>query len=190
MRPIAMSGADILRAMADTADRPSRPIPEAQVMTLREAFDAYSAPCPFKPGDIVTPRATSTYADIGVPHIVLEVLENPLRNFEPTKEISVYSNSFGQRLDMRVGVMSGGYVATYWQESYQHELYDAEKIAAIAKAQDEGFVDWTGGDRPVSEKTIVSVILRDGCRGKEQAGELRWSHEGHQHDIVKYRIEQ
>ncbi|RWX72560.1 hypothetical protein [Mesorhizobium sp. M2A.F.Ca.ET.039.01.1.1] len=105
-----------------------RPIPEAQIATLREAFERYTNPCPFKPGDIVTPRKGFGYADAGEPHIVLEVAEKPIRNFEAPADVSnIYSSAFGSRVDFRVASLTDGRgetaIVAYWQESWRHELY-------------------------------------------------------------------
>ncbi len=100
-----------------------RPLPEAQIATLREASAAYQERCKFKPGDIVTPKPTSTYDNKGVPHIVLEVAAVPIRDFEPG---SCTAFTYGGKLDIRVGVLIGESVVAYWQESWQHELYSAE----------------------------------------------------------------
>lgn len=97
-----------------------RPLPEAQIATLREVSAAYQARCPFKVGDIVTPKPTSTYDDKGVPHVVLEVAANPIRDFEPG---NCLMHNYGCRLDIRVGVLVGDEVVAYWQESWQHQLY-------------------------------------------------------------------
>jgi len=97
-----------------------RPLPEAQIATLREASAAYQARCPFKVGDIVTPRPTSIYDHKGIPHVVLEVAPVAIRTFEPG---NCYAHSFGSRLDIRVGVLIGGEVVAFWQESWQHQLY-------------------------------------------------------------------
>ena len=61
----------------DTEDSPARPLAEALVETLRGAAARYAAPCPFKPGDLVTPRRGYNLKDSGEPHIVLEVFDPP-----------------------------------------------------------------------------------------------------------------
>lgn len=100
-----------------------RPLPEAQIATLREVNAAYQARCPFKVGDIVTPKPTAIYEHVGVPHIVLEVAAVPIRDFEPG---SCTAFTYGCKLDIRVGVLIGESVVAYWQESWQHQLYSAE----------------------------------------------------------------
>lgn len=118
--------AELMRATQGEAEEKEagRPLPEAQVATLIEEFERYAAACPFKPGDIITPRATSSYRDRGVPHIVLEVAETPIRVFDAGDDLGdIHSTAFGQRLDIRVGVLSEGYLVTFWQESWRHERY-------------------------------------------------------------------
>ena len=97
-----------------------RPLPEAQIATLVEANAAYQKRCPFKLGDIVTPRPTSIYDNKGVPHVVLEISPVAIRNFEPD---NCFAHSFGSRLDIRVGVLIGDEVVAFWQESWQHQIY-------------------------------------------------------------------
>jgi hypothetical protein len=175
------------------------PLPEAQIATLQEAFTAYSAPCPFKPGDIVTPRATATYRDRGKPHVVLEVLNTPICNFEPSSvEGGVFSGGFGNRLDIRVAVLKDGIVATFWNESWQHELYTGQDQAAAveetepsqpqvkAKAGDE-WVEWTGGACPVDLATPVEIEVSGKNTIRGDAGIFEWRHLGFPGDILRYR---
>jgi len=105
----------------------ARPIPEAQVATLLEAYQRYADVCPFKAGDLVTPRKGFGYSGAGLPHVILEVAAEPVRAWKPTGEMSVYSNFFGCRLDVRVAnFTSTGEVVTFWQESWCLEPYAAE----------------------------------------------------------------
>lgn len=108
MKDFTIPLADLLaKAKVHAAAATRRPLPEAQVMTLNEVFAAYSKPCPFKPGDIVTPRKTSRYSDVGMPHVVLEVAETPIRNFVATEDLSdITSSAFGARLDIRVALVT------------------------------------------------------------------------------------
>lgn len=97
-----------------------RPLPEAQIATLIEANAAYQKRCPFKVGDIVTPRPTSIYDHKGIPHVVFEIAPNPIRDFEPG---NCFMHGYGCRLDIRVGLLIGDEVVAFWQESWQHQLY-------------------------------------------------------------------
>lgn len=89
----------------EDAPRASRPIDEAVIATLREIQERYSTGCPFKPGDMVTPRKGYNLKHAGEPHIVLEVFSEPIR-FTP--QSSDYGSTYyGSRLDMRVCCLSG-----------------------------------------------------------------------------------
>lgn len=115
-----------LNDLLQTAAKPSAPLPlvEAQIATLREAFERYSAPCPFRPGDIVSPRKGFGYRDEGTPHIVLEVAEVPYRPFEITQQVTPYSSAYGIRLDVRVAnFCKTGDVDAFWQESWRLEAF-------------------------------------------------------------------
>ncbi|WP_141703832.1 hypothetical protein [Methylobrevis pamukkalensis] len=86
------------------------PLPEAMVMDLRQQFDTYAAMmangCPFKPGDIVTPRNGHNQKGIGMPQIVLEL--NAAHLAAPDTSESIFTSRYGVRLDMRVSCASGG----------------------------------------------------------------------------------
>lgn len=108
-----------------------RPLDEAQAMELKAMYERYAAPCPFKPGDLVTPRPNSNYTDNGVPHIVLEVAETPIRVFDIEEPHDISSHSFGPRLDVRTGLLADGErMVAFWMESWQLEAW-------VPKAPDE-----------------------------------------------------
>ena len=48
---------------------------------------------PFKVGDLVTPMRGTNIKDAGEPHIVLEIAEQPIRNFEATGDASATASS-------------------------------------------------------------------------------------------------
>lgn len=119
----------LLRAMSadgpDDDDATPRPIPEAVVSELRDIYTRYSAGCPFKPGDLVTPRKGYNTKGAGEPHIVLEVIDSPACNLTPPAEpFHAGSHAFGRRYDMRVISLSDGeaYVA-HWTEAWVYEPY-------------------------------------------------------------------
>lgn len=98
-----------------------RPLPEAQVATLRDTFRRYTMKCPFAPGDIVTPVPGYSIFGQGHPHVVLEI-SGPGFTFEGESG----SSGFGKRLDMRVaGFTHDGNVAAWWCESWEFEPYVA-----------------------------------------------------------------
>ena len=95
----------------------SNPIlPEAQIMELRAALARYEAGCPFKAGDLVTPRQNSQYNDIGLPFVVVEVYGYRFSDNDDT-----------ERNDMRVvHVTPDGKLCPHNVEAWQFEPYTGE----------------------------------------------------------------
>jgi hypothetical protein len=103
-------------------------LPEGQVENLKELLTIYEDMrldgCPFRVGDIVTPRPSSTIRGSGFPHVVVEVID-PELYFSATKDQSHIH--FGQRCDMRVIChVSDEAIASYWGESWQYMPWDNE----------------------------------------------------------------
>lgn len=132
-----MSPDDFLRAFAggggttEPASAAARPLPEAQVMTLREIFADFEARCPFRPGDLVTPAPHSVYQGAGQPFIVLEV-------FSPSAVLAIADAALSggrpevarTRIDMRVAHLDGdGDVCTHCVESWQFKRWFLPEIA-------------------------------------------------------------
>lgn len=122
-----MSLADFLREMHDDSDEAEAPEPiaEAQVATLTEAYARYAAACPFKAGDLVTPRCGYGTHCVGKPHVVLEVISTPIRNFECPDPRDRGCSGYGSRMDIRVACFTRGTVAAFWGESWVYEPYRA-----------------------------------------------------------------
>lgn len=117
----------------DTRPEPRKSPPDVLCTTLRETAARYIGPCPFKPGDLVTPRVSSPYTGAGSPHIVLEVAETPIRNIDGGKS-GVVSHLFGSRLDVRVACEEQGVIVAFWQESWHLETYTGLGSEAEMKA--------------------------------------------------------
>lgn len=100
------------------------PLPEAQIMTLREICERYQRPNPFKVGDLVHPRADSRLKGRGMPHIVIEVFGEPIRALSDEAN----SNAFGLNLTMRVCCFVGEGYSTYAVEHAQFEHYTGEGV--------------------------------------------------------------
>lgn len=126
---IAMSLGDILKGAIgvdeDTASSP-RPLPEAVIMDLTSIAERYSAPNPFKVGDIVTPRRGYNIRGSGEPHVVLETETSVPRFSVDQSETS--SSSFGRKLDMRVACLTPAgprfFYQAFWGESWCYEFYE------------------------------------------------------------------
>jgi len=120
MTTLNISLADVLAGLADDEIKKQTrtgSLPEAQICTLREVKDRYVAGNAFKVGDIITPRKGGAYNGRGVPHMVIEVAETPLRNING----STGSSDFGSRLDIRVVRVDGEHIVPFWMESFQLE---------------------------------------------------------------------
>lgn len=111
---------ELLQSMDDDYEAHPMPLPEAQVATLKEVFARYTTACPYKAGDLVTPRAGTATVNVGTPHIVLET-----RKTEPDFDSAEFgSNKYGARIDMRVAGLNGcGDLCMWWVESVNFEPY-------------------------------------------------------------------
>lgn len=129
MRMLAESHGDDETSTCSKAD------PAAVVMDLREAAALYAtsvASCPYKIGDIVTPRQHFTVKGAGEPHIVVDMVADVSPLFDSGEP---GSNAWGKRIDMRIIQMSNGNRVSHWVESFEFELYaDAVKRKADAAA--------------------------------------------------------
>ena len=112
---------ELLRQMdGDCEDDAPAPLPEAVIETLREHPANYTAPCPFKVGDLVTPRKGVNICDAGTPQIVVELMTDP-------KPVFLGGDSDdGEVLTMRVMKFTGhGNYVCYWVEHWQYEPWTA-----------------------------------------------------------------
>jgi hypothetical protein len=89
---------------------------EALVMTMKEVYARYHTLCPFKPGDLITPRAGFNYRGAGEPQIVLEVLETPLIEWDSQR------GTTHRRCDMKIAMLCGC-IGTVLVESFAFEAY-------------------------------------------------------------------
>lgn len=121
-----MSLAKLLASIErDGDERPERKSPpDVLCVTLREVFERYAAPCPFKPGDLVTTIKGANLRGAGEPHMVLDVLDRPTPNFAAAEgAMDTSSCNFGQKRDMRLLCESEGRLTAFWVESWQFEPY-------------------------------------------------------------------
>lgn len=101
-----MSSKDLMRVLdqitGGNEEKPARPLPEAEIMELAGIAERYGSACPFKRGDIITPRRNSNYCDAGVPHVVIEVIDPPARSFMINDPSACSSSNYAHRMDLRV----------------------------------------------------------------------------------------
>lgn len=108
----------------DRADDAPKSPPDVLCKTLREIAARYSAPCPFKVGDLVTPRKGYVSKEEGEPGIVIEVAEQPIRNFACVEgQTDIASMAYGAKIDVRVAYGRHGVIMAHWQESWTIEPY-------------------------------------------------------------------
>ena len=57
---------------------------------------------------------------------------------------------------------------------------------------DRPWIDWPGGEQPVSDKTLIEIRLRDGTTGQGRARRWWWRRERNfsknSYDLVAYRM--
>jgi hypothetical protein len=101
------------------------PIVEAQIATLQEIADIYRRGCPFKVGDVITPRNGHNMKGAGRPHVVMEVFDEPVRTLTSADPADTSQCTFGRRMDMRVATFSVemGVVVAFMTESWEFESF-------------------------------------------------------------------
>lgn len=65
------------------------------------------------------------------------------------------------------------------KQEYHVECHDVQ----------DGFVQYSGGGRPVSESTRVTIVCRGGESETATAGSFYWGIDNEDYDIVSYRVE-
>lgn len=78
-------------------------------------------------------------------------------------------------------------IADDWDTS----IITREQYEAALAAKDDGWIEWGGGDCPVSGDTVVEVKYRNPLPGhinNRQACYFPWSHEDDDGDIIAYRM--
>ena len=113
---------DLMRASADDEKEDMAPPtpPDVLAYTLKQVAANYAAPCPFKAGDLVTPRRGYNTKGVGLPHVVLEVLASPKVVWEND---NVGSPHHGAVWTIRVACEVGGNIMAYWMHHYTVEPY-------------------------------------------------------------------
>jgi hypothetical protein len=96
----------------------------AKAELLKQEFENYAAGCPFKPGDLITPRKHHNLKGAGQPHVVLAVVERkPLQDILSDQIAQNPNMTMARAPDMRVLNIAGGQVVSFWEESFNYEPY-------------------------------------------------------------------
>ena len=66
----------------------------------------------------------------------------------------------------------------------------AKQSQPAAKAEDDGWIPWAGGECPVDENVLVYIRCRDGhiSRKAESAVYWTWHHKNKDYDIIAYKV--
>ncbi|EPK7525631.1 hypothetical protein P7S38_002492 [Klebsiella variicola] len=71
---------------------------------------------------------------------------------------------------------------------YREKPVTREQYEAVLAAKNEGWIDWGGGECPVSASEMVDVIFGHGGRMSTNIADCwRWNHSGTSSDIIAYR---
>ncbi|MEZ2410500.1 hypothetical protein AB6806_27265 [Bosea sp. RCC_152_1] len=98
------------------------PAMAAEVLVeFQKTYADFLTGCPFKPGDLITPRRGTNMKGAGKPHVVLEVRDRP----DPHFAEGAGSTQFGRRNDIRVASFYGDTMARHWVESVDFDAYTA-----------------------------------------------------------------
>lgn len=85
---------------------------------------------------------------------------------------------------------------SFLADDYTTAIITREQYEAALAAKNDGWIDWGGGECPVSDNAMVDVRYRDGqIRKAQRADSYEWGH-GYAHfvttsaDIISYRLHQ
>lgn len=63
------------------------------------------------------------------------------------------------------------------------------EIIDCRKKEDDGWIPWSGGERPVPKDTFVRCRLRNQGELYLRAGDFDWNNLGDNHDIIAYKVD-
>ncbi|MGW9332689.1 hypothetical protein [Bosea sp. NPDC055594] len=117
-----MGLAELLADMREEEDRDRVPAMAPELLAeYQRRYAGFLIGCPFKAGDLVTPRKDGSVKGPGDPAVVLEVISSTIDFGSGNPG----SNGHGQRCDMRVARFGGRYasIIPIWVESFEFEPY-------------------------------------------------------------------
>lgn len=98
---------------------------------------------------------------------------------------------FYGRGNVRSGIFLDQLAADHRKHGESGTKITREQYEAALAAKDDGWIEWGGGDCPVSGDTVVEVKYRNPLPGhinNRQACYFPWSHEDDDGDIIAYRM--
>lgn len=120
----------IAQAMQQMSERSSeenrapKQDPAILAFTLQEAAQRHAKGCPFKPGDLVTPRKGYNLKGAGEPHVVMEIMAPEPQRGEAAEK--AYMGGIARIYDMRVLSCVREDLIAYYAESYCYEAWKGD----------------------------------------------------------------
>ena len=105
-------------ASADMGPRGKRMPDDVAALELKLIAERHINGCPFKPGDLVTPRVGYNIRFAGSPHVVIEVFDQRREPARPHER-----GDLAPRHEMRVVCQVDGDFVPFFAESYAYEPY-------------------------------------------------------------------
>lgn len=67
-------------------------------------------------------------------------------------------------------------------------ILEQQEKEATPQIDNDGWIEWSGGERPVGKSEVVNVRYRDGEEDTGIAGFQSWKHVQESDDIIAYRL--
>lgn len=94
--------------------------------------------------------------------------------------ITIWSNSGAVHTHQRVWRWN-------WQVSDLDFCIKEWELVSLPE-EDDGWIEWGGGNRPVNSGAMVEVMYKNKHTEINKAGLLIWYHNGRDYDIIRYRV--
>ncbi len=141
-----------LSALSESQSRRTGETPPLEICieALQAKAARLAAPCPFRTGDVVTVRVNTDIKGCGEPHVVVDVLAEPITDTRP----EAGSNRYLARYTMRVAHFAGEAMTVHAVDCSCFEPWTAEHAAAWTSkraSRDERRARRLKPDTPLSE---------------------------------------
>ena len=82
-----------------------------------------------------------------------------------------------------------GEIIGTWASHLLESAEQPQPEPAAPQAEDDGWIEWNGGDCPVPPRAEIKLGFRDGFEGSSTSpDDLRWDHAGSNGDIIAYKV--
>lgn len=92
---------------------------------------------------------------------------------------------------LMMDVRNVGGFSDYAEHAYQYAnamMEERKKHIKEDVKEDDEWIAWNGGNRPVDPYCKVEIFLRNGNKNIGEAGVFGWSNYSDKRDIIKYRV--